>query len=373
MRQIVHVGNLRMGDGNVSVQSMTTVKTSDVEKCVAQILALEGAGCDVARVAVSDEADALALRAVRARVHVPVVADVHFSAKLAVLAVENGASKLRINPGNIGGEREIALVADCVKAHGVPVRVGANTGSIEKHFLERFGRSAEALVGSALYNAEILEKLRPYHEIVQDILDYPLPTYSLKNNADLADRVKALHDRGIASVGNMQCTIWETSWYLRGMENLMMDMLTDEDMAAAILDRVAAMSTQRALLYANAGCDILFLGDDIGMQHSIMMSRELYTTWIQPRLKKLIAAVKAVRPDIIVFYHSCGFIEPLIDDLIDAGIDVLNPIQSECMDFGEIYAKYHDRLVFHGTIGTQKLVNRKTGAESGNNTITAAQ
>lgn len=193
-------------------------------------------------------------------------------------------------------------------------------------------------------------------EDVQEILDYPLPGYSLKNNADLADRVKALHDRGIASVGNMQCTIWETSWYLRGMENLMMDMLTDEEMAAAILDRVAAMSTQRALLYANAGCDILFLGDDIGMQHSIMMSRELYTTWIQPRLKKLIAAVKAVRPDIIVFYHSCGFIEPLIDDLIDAGIDVLNPIQSECMDFAEIYAKYHDRLVFHGTIGTQTVM-----------------
>lgn len=193
-------------------------------------------------------------------------------------------------------------------------------------------------------------------EDVQEILDYPLPSYSLKNNADLADRVKALHDRGIASVGNMQCTIWETSWYLRGMENLMMDMLTDEEMAAAILDRVAAMSTQRALLYVNAGCDILFLGDDIGMQHSIMMSRELYTTWIQPRLKKLIAAVKAVRPDSIVFYHSCGFIEPLIDDLIDAGIDVLNPIQSECMDFAEIYAKYHDRLVFHGTIGTQTVM-----------------
>ena len=193
-------------------------------------------------------------------------------------------------------------------------------------------------------------------EDVQEILDYPLPGYSLKNNADLADRVKALHDRGIASVGNMQCTIWETSWYLRGMENLMMDMLTDEEMAAAILDRVAAMSTQRALLYVNAGCDILFLGDDIGMQHSIMMSRELYTTWIQPRLKKLIAAVKAVRPDIIVFYHSCGFIEPMIDDLIDAGIDVLNPIQSECMDFAEIYAKYHDRLVFHGTIGTQTVM-----------------
>ena len=158
MKRTVKVGNVLMGGGTVSVQSMTTVKTSDVEKSVAQILALEAAGCDVARVAVSDEADAYALRSVADGVHIPVVADVHFSAKLAVLAVENGASKLRINPGNIGGEREIALVADCVKAHGVPVRVGANTGSIEKHFLERYGRSAEALVGSALYNVGILER-----------------------------------------------------------------------------------------------------------------------------------------------------------------------------------------------------------------------
>ena len=174
MSRTVKVGNVLMGDGTVSVQSMTTVKTSDVEKCVAQILALEEAGCDVARVAVSDEADAYALKEVVPRVHIPVVADVHFSAKLAVLAVEMGAGKLRINPGNIGGEREIALVADCVKAHGVPVRVGANTGSIEKHFLEKYGRSAEALVGSALYNAEILER-HGVHDIVLSVKASDVP------------------------------------------------------------------------------------------------------------------------------------------------------------------------------------------------------
>ena len=174
MKRTVKVGNVLMGDGSVSVQSMTTVKTSDAEGCVAQILALEKAGCDVARVAVSDEADACALKEVVPRVHVPVVADVHFSARLAVLAVEMGASKLRINPGNIGGEREIALVADCVKAHGVPVRVGANTGSIAKHFLEKYGRSAEALVGSALYNAEILER-HGVHDIVLSVKASDVP------------------------------------------------------------------------------------------------------------------------------------------------------------------------------------------------------
>lgn len=154
----VRVGNVLLGGGTIAVQSMTTVKTSDVEASVAQILSLRDAGCDIVRVAVADEGDARALREICGRVGVPVVADVHFSAKLAVLAVENGADKLRINPGNIGGEREVARVADCVRAHHVPVRVGANTGSIEKEHLARYGRSAEALVLSALQNVAVLER-----------------------------------------------------------------------------------------------------------------------------------------------------------------------------------------------------------------------
>ena len=154
----VRIGDLLLGGGDIAVQSMTTKKTSDVQACVAQILSLERAGCDIARVAVADEDDARALKEVTAQVHVPVVADVHFSAKLAVLAVENGADKLRINPGNIGGEAEVARVADCLKAHHIPVRVGANTGSIEKQHLQTYGRSAQALVESALENVAVLER-----------------------------------------------------------------------------------------------------------------------------------------------------------------------------------------------------------------------
>ena len=154
----VNVGNVVLGGAHIPVQSMTTVKTSDVEHCVAQILRLEEAGCDIVRVAVPDEADARAIASVKARIGIPLVADVHFSAKLAVLAVEAGADKLRINPGNIGGERELAYVADCVRAHGIPVRVGANTGSIALRALEKYGRSAEALVESALENVRLLEK-----------------------------------------------------------------------------------------------------------------------------------------------------------------------------------------------------------------------
>ncbi len=154
----VTVGNVILGGGTVAVQSMTTEKTSDVEKSVAQILRLEEAGCDIVRVAVADEADARAIEQVKQKIHIPLVADVHFSAKLAVLAVESGADKLRINPGNIGGEQEITRVADALKAHRVPVRVGSNTGSIEPHFLEKYGVSAVALVESALHNVRVLEK-----------------------------------------------------------------------------------------------------------------------------------------------------------------------------------------------------------------------
>ena len=193
-------------------------------------------------------------------------------------------------------------------------------------------------------------------ETEEEILGYPLPTYSSAGNPGLRESAEALHSQGLASIGNMQCTIWETAWYIRGMENLMMDMMSDDPKAEILLDRVTEMAIQRAVLYAQAGPDILFLGDDIGMQHSLMMSTELYNKWLKPRLKRVIDAAREVKPDLIVFYHSCGYVEPMIPYLIEAGIDVLNPIQPECMDFEEIYQKYGDRLSFHGTIGTQSIM-----------------
>ena len=124
----VSVGGVLIGGGeSVKIQSMTTTKTSDVETTAAQIVALEKAGCQIIRVAIADEGDALALKSLKEKISIPLVADIHFSPKLAVMAIENGADKIRINPGNIGGEQEIKYVADCIKAHQIPVRVGANT------------------------------------------------------------------------------------------------------------------------------------------------------------------------------------------------------------------------------------------------------
>ncbi len=184
----VSVGNVLLGGGRISVQSMTTYKTSDVENSVAQILRLEAAGCDIARVAVLDEEDARAIRLVRDMIHIPLVADIHFSARLAVLAAENGADKLRVNPGNIGGEREIVLVADALKAHHIPVRVGSNTGSIEPHFYERYGRSAQALVESALSNVAVFER-HGLSDIVISVKasDVPLTVAAYELLADRSD------------------------------------------------------------------------------------------------------------------------------------------------------------------------------------------
>ena len=155
----VNCGGVFIGGGHsVKVQSMCTTKTSDVVGTVAQILALEEAGCDIVRVSVLDDADARAIRAVRDAIHIPLVADIHFSYKLAIAAIENGCDKVRINPGNIGGDDRIRAVADCIKSHRIPVRVGANTGSIEKQYLAKYGKNEQSLVESALHNVRILEK-----------------------------------------------------------------------------------------------------------------------------------------------------------------------------------------------------------------------
>lgn len=155
----VNIGGSAIGGGErVKVQSMCTTKTSDAERTAAQINALADAGCDIVRVSVLDEDDAHALSKLKKSTDIPIVADIHFSHKLAVAAIENGCDKVRINPGNIGGEREIKTVADCIKAHRIAVRVGANTGSIEKTFLDKYGRNEHSLVESALANVRSLEK-----------------------------------------------------------------------------------------------------------------------------------------------------------------------------------------------------------------------
>ena len=182
---------------------------------------------------------------------------------------------------------------------------------------------------------------------------YPFPDYKKGDTSLQKSSVEQIHSKGLAAIGFMQVTIWETSWYIRGMEDLMMDMMSEDPIAAYILDSVTQQQIFRAVSFAKAGADMLYLGDDIGMQRTPMMSLDLYRRWIKPRLKQVIDAARAVNPNLIILYHSCGFVTPFIPDFIDVGIDVLNPIQPESMDFKSIYRDFGGKISFHGTIGTQ--------------------
>ena len=190
----------------------------------------------------------------------------------------------------------------------------------------------------------------------EQVLAYPLPEYGTQALDSTVALVKKLHDNDQVAIGGLGCTVWERAWYLRGMENLMTDMMTEDPIAEVLLDRITDLAVHRAESYARSGVDVLLLGDDVGMQHSLMMSETLYCEWLKPRLNRVIRAAKAVNPDILITYHSCGFITPMIPHLIEAGIDILDPVQPECMDFGKIHEKFGDVLSFHGTIGTQSTM-----------------
>ncbi|NLX76574.1 MAG: flavodoxin-dependent (E)-4-hydroxy-3-methylbut-2-enyl-diphosphate synthase [Clostridiaceae bacterium] len=164
----VRVGNVYIGgDAPVSIQSMTNTKTSDVKATVGQIKELEKAGCDIVRVAVRDMQSALAMEEIKREVSIPVVADIHFDYRLAITAMEKGADKVRINPGNIGSEDRVRSVVSCAAERGIPIRIGVNSGSLEKEFLDKYGGiTPEALVESALKHVSVLERLNFYDIVI---------------------------------------------------------------------------------------------------------------------------------------------------------------------------------------------------------------
>ena len=157
----VKIGNKVIGAGNpIMIQSMTNTKTEDVEATVAQIKELEAAGCDIIRCAVPTMEAAEALSKIKEQINIPLVADIHFDYKLAIAAMENGADKIRINPGNIGSIENVKAVVDVAKSKNIPIRVGVNSGSLEKPILEKYGKvTAEGIVESALDKVKIIEDL----------------------------------------------------------------------------------------------------------------------------------------------------------------------------------------------------------------------
>ncbi len=214
--KVVQIGNCKIGGGNpIAIQSMTNTKTEDVEATVAQILALEAAGCDIIRCAVPTMEAAEALTEIKKRIHIPLVADIHFDYRLAIAAIEHGADKIRINPGNIGDVSRVREVVEKAKEYNVPIRVGVNSGSLEKHLVEKYGGvTAEGIVESALDKVHMIEEMGyenlvvsikssdvmmcvKAHELIAEQCPYPLHVGITESGTILSGNIKSSVGLGI--------------------------------------------------------------------------------------------------------------------------------------------------------------------------------
>lgn len=222
----VQIGNVTIGGGSpIAIQSMTNTKTDDVAATVAQIHALEAAGCEIVRCTVPTEEAARAIRDIKKEISIPLVADIHFDYRMAIMAMENGADKIRINPGNIGREERIRAVVDCAKERNIPIRVGVNSGSLEKHLVEKYhGVTAEGLAESALENIRIIEDMgydnlvvslkssdiimcARAHEIVAERTDHPLHVGITESGTVFSGNIKSAEGLGIILYAGIGDTI----------------------------------------------------------------------------------------------------------------------------------------------------------------------
>ena len=168
MKRQIKVSNLVLGDGRIIIQSMTTTRPKDIDKTIDQILKLEEAGCEMVRVTVMDMDDAKAIKEIIKHIHIPLVADIHFDYKLAIASMENGISKVRINPGNIGSKENVLEVVKKAKEYHVPIRIGVNSGSIEKRYLEEYNSLIDAALASLDYHIKLLEEC-DFYDIVLSV------------------------------------------------------------------------------------------------------------------------------------------------------------------------------------------------------------
>ena len=214
--KVIQIGNKVIGGGNpILIQSMTNTKTEDVEATVAQIKELEAAGCDIIRCAVPTMEAALALKEIKKQITIPLVADIHFDYRLALAAIENGADKIRINPGNIGSEERVRAVVEAAKERNIPIRVGVNSGSLEKPLVEKYGGvTAEGIVESALDKVRIIEEMGydnlvisikssnvlmavQAHELIAKKTNYPLHVGITESGTIISGNIKSSIGLGI--------------------------------------------------------------------------------------------------------------------------------------------------------------------------------
>jgi (E)-4-hydroxy-3-methylbut-2-enyl-diphosphate synthase len=200
----IHIGSRTIGGGHpIAIQSMTNTKTEDTEGTIRQILALEEAGCDIVRCTVPTSEAASSIRKIKAGIHIPLVADIHFNYRLAIEAIENGADKVRINPSNIGGPENIRAVVEAARERNIPIRVGVNSGSLEKDLIEKYGGhvTPEGLVESALNKARMIEEF-DYDNLVLSIKSSDVMT-CIKAHELIAQKTQYPLHVGITEAGTV--------------------------------------------------------------------------------------------------------------------------------------------------------------------------
>jgi uroporphyrinogen decarboxylase len=207
--------------------------------------------------------------------------------------------------------------------------------------------------GSVAHFTHIISPLRHAARLDQ-IEAYPLPDFTQPEcHAHLADQVAAHHRAGQAVLGRMTCTLFEFAWQIRGMEEFLSDLCERYEWAEALVEKFLRIRLFQAAKLAEAGVDILCLGDDVGMQTGMMISPAVWRRLFKGRMARLIETARAIKPDILTFYHSDGDVRAIVPELIEIGLDILNPVQPECVDPAEMKRLYGDRLSFWDTIGTQ--------------------
>lgn len=257
MTKNVKIGGLEIGGSNkIAVQSMSTFKISNLNKAIKEAQEVERAGCDIFRFSVLDEADALAFSEIKKHVKMPLVADIHFDYRLAIKSIEGGADKIRINPGNIGSIDKVKEVATCLKRNGIPVRVGSNLGSLEKEFLNKYGRNEIALGESALSKVAVLEKMGVENIVVSvKASSVPLMVKAYEYVSKRCDYPLHLGvtEAGTEYAGVIKNSIGIGSLLLKGIGNTIRVSLS----ASPVREVVAGISVLRALNLKKDGAEVI--------------------------------------------------------------------------------------------------------------------
>ena len=202
---------------------------------------------------------------------------------------------------------------------------------------------------------------------LDDLRDFPFPDFSKPQaTRNLARQVRSLHRRGVAAGGNLPHLggeLFEAAWRLRGLENFLLDLIERPAWAHFLLDRLADLARRNAVALAMAGVDVLALDDDVGMPGTMMMSPGTWSEFFKPRLRAIIEAARDVKPDLRVLFHSDGYFAPIIDDLIEIGVQAINPIQPDHMDAAAIRRRYGPALALWGAVGHQTTFSFATPAQ----------